>query len=148
VLSSITREPTFSVSFPAPDCCAENLTNIVRAIKAKGLAAEGDRAAGLGLGLAPAATVAGAGSQGVVITEVDPNGLAAEKGLAAGDVILDVSGSRVTTLVDVYTAVSRARESGKHDVLMRVKTRDGSIRFVALSPLALRSGRPGVGSPD
>jgi serine protease Do len=102
---------------------------------------------GLGLGLAPAATVEGAGSRGVVVTEVDPNGLAAEKGLAAGDVILDVSGSPVSTLVDVYTAVSRARESGKNDILMRVKTRDGRIRFVALPPLALRSGRAGVGPP-
>ena len=38
----------------------------------------------LGLTLAPAATIKGAGNQGVAITEVDPNGLAAEKGLAAG----------------------------------------------------------------
>ena len=38
---------------------------------------------GLGLGLAPAATIEGPGSKGVIITEIDPDGRAAEKGLAA-----------------------------------------------------------------
>ena len=40
--------------------------------------------AGLGLVLAPAAAISGAGSQGVAITGVDPNGLAAEKGFGRG----------------------------------------------------------------
>lgn len=94
--------------------------------------------AGLGLGLAPAATIEGAGSRGVVITEVDPDGLAAEKGLAAGDIILDVSGNPVRTSADVHNAVSQARENGKHDILMRVKTRDDRIQFVALPIAAQR----------
>jgi serine protease Do len=86
----------------------------------------------LGLALAPAASLKEAGSQGVAITEVDPNGLAAEKGLAAGDIILDVSGNPVRTPADVHNAVSRAQESGKRDILIRVKTRDNRIQFVAL----------------
>ena len=86
----------------------------------------------LGLALAPAATIKGAGSQGVAITEVDPNGLAAEKGLAAGDIILDVSSNPVSTPADVRNAIIRAQESGKQDILMRVKTRDDRIQFVAL----------------
>jgi serine protease Do len=86
----------------------------------------------LGLALAPAATIKGAGSQGVAITEVDPAGLAAETGLAAGDIILDVSGNPVRTPADVHNAISRAQESGKHDILMRVKTKDNRIQFVAL----------------
>ena len=61
--------------------------------------------AGLGLVLAPAAAISGAGSQGVVITGVDPNGLAAEKGLAAGDIILDVSNNPVRTPADVHNAI-------------------------------------------
>jgi serine protease Do len=101
----------------------------------------------LGLGLAPAATIKGAGSRGVVITEVDPNGLAGEKGLAAGDVILDVSGNPVTTLADVYTALGRAQETGKPDILVRVKTRDDRIRFVALPPLPLGCARAAGASP-
>jgi len=86
----------------------------------------------LGLALAPAATIKGAGSQGVAITEVDPDGLAAETGLAAGDIIFDVSGNPVRTPADVHNAISRAQESGKHDILMRVKTKDNRIQFVAL----------------
>jgi serine protease Do len=86
----------------------------------------------LGLALAPAASLKEAGGQGVAITEVDPNGLAAEKGLAAGDIILDVSGNPVRTPADVHNAVSRAQESGKRGILIRVKTRDNRIQFVAL----------------
>jgi serine protease Do len=44
----------------------------------------------LGLTLAPASAVAGAGSPGVVITEIDPAGHAAESGLQTGDIILDI----------------------------------------------------------
>jgi serine protease Do len=88
---------------------------------------------GLGLGLAPAATVEGAGSKGVVVTEVDPNGRAAEKGLSAGDVILDIGGKPVGTAADVRHAIGEAQRSGKHDILMRVETTDHRYRFVAVS---------------
>ena len=53
---------------------------------------EPDVGAQLGLRLAPASEVDGAGQRGVAIVGVDPNGAAAEKGLATGDVILDVGG--------------------------------------------------------
>ncbi len=49
----------------------------------------------LGLTLAPAGQVAGSGSEGVVVTEVDPNGIASEQGLKTGDVILEVAGKKV-----------------------------------------------------
>ena len=48
----------------------------------------------LGLSLAPAAKFPSAGEEGVVITEVDPQSDAADKGLKAGDVILQVAGGR------------------------------------------------------
>jgi serine protease Do len=44
------------------------------------------------LGL-PAGQVAGSGPEGVLVTDVDPNGLASEHGIKTGDVILDVGGS-------------------------------------------------------
>src|SRR5205085_11984872 len=44
----------------------------------------------LGLTLAPADKVAGGGAEGVVVTEVDPNGVASEQGFQTGDVILEV----------------------------------------------------------
>ena len=50
----------------------------------------------LGVQLAPAEQVAGAGDQGVAIVNVDPDGAAASKGLSEGDVILEVSGKPVS----------------------------------------------------
>jgi hypothetical protein len=47
------------------------------------------------LTLAPATRVAGAGSHGVVVTNLNPGGPAAEIGVRIGDIILDVSGKAV-----------------------------------------------------
>ena len=85
----------------------------------------------LGLTLAPASRVQGAGDKGVVVTDVNPNGPAATKGLRAGDVILDVAGKAVGSPADVQKALADARASGKQSVLMRLKSGD-STRFVAL----------------
>jgi serine protease Do len=85
----------------------------------------------LGLSLAPAGSVAGAGSEGVVITGVDPEGAAAAHGFSIGDVILDVGGKSVATPVDVRKALTDARGTGKKTVLMRVKSNQGT-RFVAI----------------
>jgi serine protease Do len=85
----------------------------------------------LGLSLAPAGSVAGAGSQGVVITDVDASGPAAERGFKTGDVILDVGGKAVATPADVSKALTDAKSEGKRTVLMRVKSGEGT-RFVAI----------------
>ena len=85
----------------------------------------------LGLTLAPAARVAGAGSEGVVVTGVDSSGVAADRGFSTGDVILEIAGKPVSTPADVRSVVSSARTEGKHSVLVRVKS-GGSTRFVAL----------------
>ena len=88
----------------------------------------------LGLMLAPAAQVAGGGAEGVVVTGVDPNGLASEHGVKTGDVILDVGGKAVATPADVRNAISDAHKNGKRTVLMRVKS-DDVTKFVAI-PIA------------
>ncbi len=85
----------------------------------------------LGLTLAPAERVAGAGSEGVVVTGVDSSGAAAEHGFSTGDVIVEVGGKTVSTPADVRKQINEARSSGKRTVLMRVK-KNGSNRFVAL----------------
>jgi serine protease Do len=87
----------------------------------------------LGLRLAPAGEVDGAGEKGVVVTAIDPDGPAAEH-LQTGDVILNVGGKTVSNTADVRSALKEAAASGKHSVLMRVKTSD-TTRFVAV-PLA------------
>jgi len=88
----------------------------------------------LGLMLAPAGQVAGSSSEGVVVTEVDPNGLASEHGFKAGDIILDVGGKKVMTPADVRDAIIDAHKNGKRTVLMRLKS-DDAMKFVAI-PIA------------
>jgi len=85
----------------------------------------------LGLSVAPADEVAGAGNKGVVITAVDPEGAAAEHGLQSGDVILGVGGASVNNVADLRKALSDAKSAGKHDVLMQVKTADNT-HFIAM----------------
>jgi len=85
----------------------------------------------LGLTLAPAARVAGAGTNGVVVTGVDSSGIAADHGFTTGDVILEVAGKSVSSPGDVREVIASARKEGKHTVLVRVKT-GGNTRFVAL----------------
>jgi serine protease Do len=92
------------------------------------------RAAGLpklGMTVAPAKEVAGSGSEGIVVTEVDPDGLASEHGLRSGDVILEVGGSKVANTEEMRKAIGEAQKSGKHTVLMRVKS-DSTTKYVAI----------------
>src|SRR5947199_1993100 len=100
----------------------------------KGGAKRGTDVPRLGLTLAPADSVAGAGKDGVVVTEVDPKSAAAERGSKEGDVILEVGGKSVSSAGDVREAINTARDGNKNSVLMRVKS-GGSSRFVAV-PLA------------
>jgi serine protease Do len=90
----------------------------------------------LGLELAPARGVAGADNKGVAVIGVDPDGPSADRGFKPGDVILDVGGQPVANTSQVRKALSEARAHGKNDVLMRVRTADGT-RFIAMP---LRNG--------
>jgi serine protease Do len=94
-------------------------------------APEGTEVPRLGLTLAPADKVAGSGSEGVVVTDVDPNGVASEHGFKTGDVIVEVGGKKVANPADVRTALADAQKAGKRTVLMRVKSGDAT-KFVAL----------------
>ena len=85
----------------------------------------------LGLSLAPAGSVAGAGGDGVVVTQVDPSGPAAAQGFRTGDVILDVAGKKVTSPDEVSKAFADARSGGKRTVLLRVKSGENT-RFLAV----------------
>jgi serine protease Do len=85
----------------------------------------------LGLQLAPASEVDGAGEHGVVVMALDPDGPAAERGVKTGDVILSIGENDVSNPRDVRSALAAAKSHGKHDVLMRVKSAD-LTRFVAI----------------
>jgi len=84
-----------------------------------------------GLTLAPAATITGEGTGGVVVTDINPEGPAAERGVRLGDVILDAAGKSVNNPSEVRDAVSEARSAGKQAVLMRIRSGD-STRYVAV----------------
>src|SRR6201988_855601 len=100
----------------------------------KGGLSKGTGVPKLGLTVAPANSVAGAGREGVVVTEVDPKSAVAERGFKEGDVILEVAGKTVASPADVRDAITAAKDDNKNVVLMRVKS-GGQSRFVAV-PLA------------
>ena len=71
------------------------------------------------------------GQDGVMVTDVDPDGAAADKGLKQGDVILEVAGKSVSRPSEVAEAIDAAKSDGKKSVLLRVKSGDGE-RYLTL----------------
>jgi serine protease Do len=71
----------------------------------------------------------GANETGLVITAVEPTSDAAEKGIRAGDIILQAGGRAVRTSQDLNTAVEAARSAGR-PLLLQLDGRAGR-RFVA-----------------
>jgi serine protease Do len=94
--------------------------------------------AGLGMKVAPLTAEArernrlAPDAKGVLVTEVAADGSAAEKGLKAGDVILEVAQNEVASPADVQRRVEAARKQDRKFVLMLVQSGDGS-RYVPLS---------------
>ncbi|HEV2162967.1 MAG TPA: DegQ family serine endoprotease [Stellaceae bacterium] len=70
-------------------------------------------------------------SAGVVVTDVDKDGPAAEKGMRAGDVITEVAQESVKTPADVVKKVDAATKAGRKSLLLLVD-RQGDLRFYAL----------------
>ncbi|SEI19417.1 Do family serine endopeptidase [Tardiphaga sp. OK245] len=71
--------------------------------------------------------------KGVIVTGVDAGSDAAEKRLAAGDVIVEVAQEAVTNAADVKKRVDALKKDGKKSVLLLVSNAEGELRFVALS---------------
>ncbi len=74
---------------------------------------------------------ADAGEEGVVVTGINPDSAAEEKGLQVGTVILEVAGEKVNSPAEVEKLVREAKQEGRKAVLMRMKQGENS-RFVAL----------------
>jgi serine protease Do len=68
---------------------------------------------------------------GVLITKVDPDSDAADKGLQPGDVVMSVSNHSVHTPQEIQKSVAEARGQGRKSVLLLVATSNGS-RFIAV----------------
>jgi serine protease Do len=85
----------------------------------------------LGLRFAPAASMPGSGGRGLIVTGVDPTGIAADEGLELGDVILEIGGASVNTAEELQGKLRDARREGKRTVLLRLKSGE-TTRFVAM----------------
>ncbi len=86
--------------------------------------------AGLGLSLTPITQDAkdkyqlGADQKGVVVTDVAPDGPAANRGLKPGDVIVEVQQEPVSTPADVQSRVDSVRKQNRKSVLMLIQRQD------------------------
>lgn len=69
---------------------------------------------------------------GVVVTAVQPNSTAAEKGLKAGDVIIEVGQDVVKTPEDVTKRLQSLKSEGRRFAHMMVSGANGELRIVAL----------------
>ena len=77
------------------------------------------------------ATVA-EGKAGLVITDVDSDSDAADKGIRPGDIIVAVNNKEIHKPQDLTDAVAAAKKKGRSAVLLQVQT-NGQNHFVALS---------------
>jgi Do/DeqQ family serine protease len=95
---------------------------------------EGDRAASLGMTVTPLTPRVASEldlprtEKGLVITDVDPAGAAADAGLQPGDVVKKVNGQEVQSVADLRSALSTRKDA---PALVLV-SRNGATVFVAL----------------
>ena len=69
---------------------------------------------------------------GVVVTAVDPDSLAAEKGLKVGDVIAEVGQESVTKPGDVKTRIEALKKEGRKNALLLIASKNGDLRFAVI----------------
>jgi serine protease Do len=69
---------------------------------------------------------------GAVITKVDPDSDAADKGLQPGDVVLRVGNRVVRSPADFQVGVAEAKKGGRSNVLLLVAHSQGGTGFVAI----------------
>jgi serine protease Do len=78
--------------------------------------------------------VPNAGGEGLLIQEIDPESIAAQKGFQVGDTILEVNNTPVATPQEFEAALEDVKASGRNTALVKAE-RDGNVRFIGL-PLA------------
>ena len=70
--------------------------------------------------------------KGVVVTDVEKNGPAAEKSIAAGEVIQEVGQERVVSPQQVANKIAAQKKSGRKSALLLLGRTLDNLRFVAL----------------
>ena len=71
---------------------------------------------------------------GLLIQDIDPDSVAATKGFAVGDTVLEVDNKAVSTAKEFQSAIDAVKSSGRSTALIKAE-RDGNSRFIGL-PLA------------
>lgn len=79
---------------------------------------------------------------GLVVTEVDRDSAASQRGLDLGDVIVEAGQEPVATAADLETRIAKAKEQGRKTLLMLV-SRGGDLRYVPLPLVPETGGKKG-----
>ena len=70
--------------------------------------------------------------KGVYVMEVMEGTSAADKGIKAGEIIVEVNQNEVLTAADVNTRVEELKKEGRKNALLMVSSKEGDIRFVVV----------------
>lgn len=71
-------------------------------------------------------------TNGVVVLSVKPGSSAAEKGIVAGTVIVEVAQEEVATPLELRARIKGLKDEGRKSALLLIVTRTGELRFVAV----------------
>jgi len=71
--------------------------------------------------------------KGLIVTKVEPNSVAADKRITAGDVIVEVQQEPATSPDSLARRIDTLKKDGKKSVLLLVSNAQGDTRFVAVS---------------
>jgi serine protease Do len=69
---------------------------------------------------------------GVVVTDVEPDSAAAEKGIAPGDVITEITQQSVSKPKDVTDRIAALKGQGRKAALLMLASKSGELRFVTV----------------
>jgi len=70
--------------------------------------------------------------EGVVVTEVEPGSPASEKGIVAGDVIVEIAQEFIASPADAAAKITALKQSDRRNAQVMVANAKGDLRFVAL----------------
>ena len=86
-------------------------------------------------------------TKGVVVADVAPGSVAAEKRLQPGDVIVEISQEPVATPDDVNKRIADLKKEGRKNAQMVLQNEDGNVRVVNLS-LDEQAAPPALPKPE
>ncbi len=69
---------------------------------------------------------------GVIVTAVEPDSLAAEKGLKIGDVIAEVGQESVLKPADLKARIETLKKEGRKNALLLIASKNGDLRFAVI----------------